>query len=73
MPDPKLDIIDLPRKGDSRYTQENGELHLRFGHDREAVYIDFGQNVSLLKIDPEKALAFAKQIEQQAIQAKIGV
>lgn len=62
----------LPRQGSFRMV-ESGQMHVRIGHDKEGVSIDFGKNISGIKISPLQAEAFAKKILEEAMAARIGV
>ena len=67
-----MDPKQLPTQEGYRYV-EGGEMHVRIGHDRDGIWIDFGKNVSGFKLNPEQALSFSNKIRDEAVASKIGV
>ena len=65
-------MFTLPREG--RETSKFvGNFHVCVDHTQGKVTVDFGQNLSYLEMDPDKADALCAIIQKHAMAARIGI
>ncbi len=63
----------LPKAGKDGRQEFEGKFHVAIDHKQGEVTVDFGQNLSYLRMNPDQCDALANLMLKHAMAARIGI